>query len=429
MGIVRETPHTRRVYVYFSLLTMLFFATAPEFLLDIPTTYILKNQLQATAPQVSLFRLLTGIPLYLCFLAGMGRDLWNPFGLRDRGIFLLLGPVAAAVCLWIALAPVSYWGLVAGMLLLYAAFRMIQAAFNGLMALVGQEQLMSGRLSAIFNVIGNAGIVVATLAAGPMVERMTPREIFLGAGVTAALFLPIGLWKPRAVFNHAYDNPLASGSTPMEDIRRLVKHKAIYPAMAINFLWYFNPGINTPAQFYLTERLHAPDSTYAYYFATFIAAMIPVNLFYGYLCTRVTAKRLLWWGTLIGVLQMVPLAFVRTADMALPMAALMGMLGGIATSAYYDLAVRSCPAGLQGTLMMLVMASTFAAMRWGDYLGAWIYTSDAENGIYYCVGATVVVYASILGVLPMIPKHVVDTADGQADPEATAAVISKIQAG
>jgi len=429
MIAIRETPQTRQVYSYFGLLTMLYFVAAPEFLLDIPTTYILKNQLQATAPQVSLFRLLTGIPLYFCFLAGLGRDLWNPFGLRDRGIFLLMAPAAAGVCIWIALAPVTYGGLLAGMFLLYAAFRMIQAAFTGLMALVGQEQLMSGRLSAIFNVVGNGGIVVSTMASGPMVERMTPREIFLLAGGVSALFLCFCLWKPRAVFGHSYASPHASGSTLVADVRRLVRHKAIYPAMLVNFLWYFNPGINTPAQFYLTEQLHASDATYSYYFATFIAAMIPINMLYGYLCTRITAKRLLWWGTLLGILQMVPLLLVRTAEMAVPMAALMGMFGGIATSAYYDLAVRSCPPGLQGTLMMLVMASTFAAMRWGDYLGAWIYTSDPRNGFFYCVGATLVVYSSILGVLRLIPAHVVETPDGQADPVAQAAVIAEIQEG
>lgn len=428
MPPAQATAPPRRIYVYFSLLTVLYFTAAPEFLLDIPTSYILKNQLQATAPQVSLFRLLTGIPLYFCFLAGLTRDLWNPFGMRDRGIFLLMAPLGAAVSVWIAVSPITYAGLLAGMVLLHIVFRLMQASFNGLVALVGQEQLMSGRLSAIFNILGSGGIVLATVASGPMVERMTPRQIFLIAGAFSALFLAFAVWKPRVVFSHAYDNPHATGSTLIGDLRRLVRHKAIYPAMLVNFLWYFNPGVNTPAQFYLTERLHASDSTYSYYFATFVAAMIPACLLYGYLCTRITARRLLWWSTAIGIFQMVPLLFVHTPDMAVPMAAIMGALGGMAAAAFYDLSVRSCPPGLQGTLMMLVMGVTFCAMRWGDYLGAWIYASDPQNGFYYCVAFTIAVYISILFVLPFIPRHVVDTADGQSDPVAEAEVIAEISA-
>jgi hypothetical protein len=50
----------------------------PGFLLDIPTSYMLKNVLHASASQISGFRLLTGIPFYLGFVFGMVRDLWSP---------------------------------------------------------------------------------------------------------------------------------------------------------------------------------------------------------------------------------------------------------------------------------------------------------------------------------------------------------------
>jgi hypothetical protein len=84
---VDSPPRTRPIYLYFGFLTLLAYLVAPEYLLDIPTSYMLKNHLHATAPQVSLFRLLTGIPLYVAFLFGLVRDLWNPFGWRDRGYF------------------------------------------------------------------------------------------------------------------------------------------------------------------------------------------------------------------------------------------------------------------------------------------------------------------------------------------------------
>ncbi len=75
---------------------------------------------------------------------------------------------------------------------------------------------------------------------------------------------------------------------------------------------------------------------------------------YGFLCKKVSLNKLLWWGTVIAVPQMIPLAFIQSGDLALMLAAPIGLLGGIASGAYFDLAIRSCPPGLQGTLMMLV---------------------------------------------------------------------------
>ncbi len=80
-------------------------------------------------------------------------------------------------------------------------------------------------------------------------------------------------------------------------------------------------------------------------------------------------------------------------------------MGGIATAAYFDLAMRSCPPGLQGTLMMLVDGVLALSARAGDLLGSWIYNSSPMHGFTYCVIATTVVYALILPLIPLAPKH------------------------
>src|SRR5208283_3060609 len=129
-------------------LTLLVYVVMPHgYLLDITTSFMLKNDLHATATQVSTFRLITAIPVYLSVLFGLTRDLWNPFGLRDRGYFLLFAALTAAVFVWMAYAPLSYAGLVTGLLLVMVTFRLVTAAYWGLLALIGQERLMSGRLS------------------------------------------------------------------------------------------------------------------------------------------------------------------------------------------------------------------------------------------------------------------------------------------
>src|SRR5208283_5107435 len=90
--------------------------------------------------------------------------------------------------------------------------------------------------------------------------------------------------------------------------------------------------------------------------ALFAASFIPTFMVFGLLCQRVPLKTLLLWGTVVAIPQMVPLLFIHSVTGALIAAAPIGLMGGIATAAYLDLIIRSCPGGLQGTLLMMSAA-------------------------------------------------------------------------
>jgi predicted MFS family arabinose efflux permease len=414
----------RQAYLYFGPLTLLVYLVLPHgWLLDIVTSYMLKNQLHATATQVSLFRLFTALPVYVSFLFGLGRDLWNPFGMRDRGFFFLFAPLSAALFTWMALSRLSFAGLFTGMLLVMLTFRFVSAAYQGLLALVGQEKLMSGRLSALWNVLTYVPYFVGSFASGYATEHLRPRETFLIIAALTMLISLFALWKPRAVFNDAYNQPFAKGSNLAGDIRRLLKHRAIYAPILIMLMFQFSPASNTPLQYYLTDHLHASDAAYANFNGIFLATLIPGFLLYGWLCRKTSLRTLLWWGSAIAVPQMVPLLWVHSARSALIAAAPIGLMGGLLGCAIYDLAMRSCPAGMQGTLMMLVDGAFVIAMRAGDLLGSKIYTSFPERGFLYCVIATTAMYALILPLILLVPKDLMATADGERNPAMEAAIL------
>jgi len=404
-----------RTLVYFGWLTLfVYLATPAGALVDIQTSYMLKNELHATATQISTFRLVTGIPVYVAFVFGLARDQWSPFGMRDRGYFLVFAPVTALACVWMAYAGFTYMGLLVGTLMAMLAFRFVAAACQGLIALVGQEKLMSGRLSALWNVISSVPVVAGAFASGYVSDHLAARQAIYLVAIFNLLIVALALWKPPSVFGQIYDRKQAHATDFVGNIRRLVRHKAVYPAVLICFLWNFAPGSATPLQFYLTNELHASDSVYSYYNGIFAAAFVPTFLLYGFLCKRVALGKLLWGGTIIAVPQMIPLAFIHSADLALMMAAPTGLMGGIATAAYLDLAMRSCPPGLQGTLMMLVDGVLALSGRAGDLLGSWIYHSAPSHGFVYCVIATTAVYALILTLIPLAPKALIATTDGES---------------
>jgi MFS family permease len=416
-----------QTYVYFGLLTLFAYLTAPtNYLVDITTSYMLKNQLHADAIQVSVFRLLTAIPIYLSFIFGFARDTWNPFGMRDRGYFLIFAPMMAAVFVWMALSHLSYQGLFVGMLLVMLSSRFVSAAYQGLIALVGQERLMSGRLAVVWQVVSTIPTLAGAFASGWIAEHLKPGQTFVILAGLAIVIAVIGLWKPRAVFTGAYEAPQARGSSLVGDLKRLFRHKAIYPAVLLIFMFQFAPGSNTPLQYYLTNHLHASDAIYSDFQGIFAAAFIPVFLLYGFLCKRVAFGKLLFWGMVISVPQMIPLAFIHSASAALLWAGPIGAMGGITAAAIYDLAMRSCPPGMQGTLMMMVEAGNLLSTRGGDLVGSWIYGASPQYGFTYCVVAITVVYALMLPVMLMIPKELLATADGEANPVLEAAVLAEI---
>jgi hypothetical protein len=413
-----ERSRTTQVFLYFGVLSLLVTLASPSsYLIDFSTAYMLKDQLHASASQVANFRLLTGVPTYFAFIFGLTRDLWSPFGRRDRGYFLVFGTVTALVFAGLAFAGLSYGALFVGMLLAMVSSRFVASAHQGLIALTGQEKLMSGRLVVVWQIMVYIPDIIGALTSGWVADNLKPRETFLLCAMLALALALMGFLKPAAVFRGAYEQPLARGSNLWGDLKRLLRHRAIYPAVLVAFMFQFAPGSNTPLQFYLTDKLHASREIYGAYYAVFVAGFIPMFFLYAWLCKRVALSKLLWWGTVITIPQMVPLALIHSPMLAVVLALPIGMMGGIATGAYYDLAIRSCPPGLQGTLMMLVAGFYQLSYRGGDWLGAKIYALSPTNGFLYCVIATTAVYALILPVLLLVPKELIATRDGEANPE------------
>jgi len=428
MTVSNSTQKSRAgaVFLYFTPLTLLVFLVLPNgFLLDIATSFMLKNQVRATPEQIANFRLLTAIPVYLSFFFGLARDLWNPLGLRDRGLFMIFGTITAGVFFGMTSLPLSYWGLLGSMFVVMLSFGFVAAAARGLLALISQEQLMSGRLSALWNAVSSMPYVFGAFAAGYLAS-LTPAYTFALVAVLCAAIAVYGFWKPSAVFGHAYDLPSAQGTSLLGDLKRLVKHRAAYPPVLLVCLSQFEPGLNTPLQFYLANDLHAPDWVYGDFQGILLAGYIPAAAVYGRLCTRIPLRRLLWWATVLWLPAAIPLLLIHSSASALGYAVPIGLANGFAFTAYWDLSMRSCPPGLQGALMMLVAGMYELAYRGGDVIGTHIYASSATHGFLYCVVAGTATSALMLGVLRLIPRELVATADGERNPKVEGEVLAEI---
>jgi Na+/melibiose symporter-like transporter len=276
---------------------------------------------------------------------------------------------------------------------------------------------MSGQVSAVWNIFASIPTVGALFLGGSLSDLLESRSadqaarilFLIGAAIMASVAI-YAAWRPRSVFDNVR-NELGTTVHPLKDVKRLIQHWPIYPALLIWFLWNFAPGSVTPLQYYLQNTLHGSDAQWGQWNAVFAASFVPTFMLFGLLCRKIQLKTLLLWGTVIAVPQLVPLLFVHSAAGALIAAVPMGLMGGITTASYLDLIIRACPEGLQGTTLMTSAALSVIVSRFGDVLGTVLY--DRYGGFAICVAAITIVYALILPALLIIPKALISTADGQ----------------
>jgi hypothetical protein len=413
-----------RIFIYLGFLIVLLAFGAPSGgLIEIPLSFLLKNKLNLTAHELAEFRLLAATPLYLSGLFGFIRDSWDPFGMRDRGFMLLFGAVTAGLYVLFAFIPVSYGSLLIAVALLTSSFLFISSAQNGLTSTIGQQHAMSGQISAVWNIFISIPMIGSLLLGGALSDLLehanadrAVRLLFLVGAAIMAMVAVYAAWRPAAV----YDNIVPerdSSARPMTDLKMLARHWPIYPALLIWLLWNFAPGSVTPLQYHLQDTLHGGDAQWGQWNAIFAGSFIPTFMLFGVLCRRLPLRILLLWGTVAAVPQYIPLLFMQSVAQALIVAVAAGLMGGLATAAYMDLIIRSCPPGLQGTTLMLSSSLFFIVSRFGDVLGTRLY--DSYGGFAACVVAITAVYALILPTLLLVPKRLIATTDGQLPEESS----------
>jgi MFS family permease len=409
----------RTILLYVGTISVALGVTSPPVgLFVIPISFVLKNKLHLSAGGLAAFTLVTGVPAYFGIVFGLVRDRWSPLGLGDRGYFILFGAASAFLYFVSCFVPVSVPMLLAVGTLGVVAYLFLWSGWNGLASSIGRARAMSGQVSAMWNFAGTL-TTFAVLALGGVLSDWLEtlalsdalRVVFALAAICFASIAALGLWKPAAVFG-GLEAERRERHDLVAEMFRLARHWPIYPALAIWCLWNFSPGTGTVLQYYLTDRLHGSDTQWGAYNAIYSLASVPMFAVFGLLARRYPLRPLLWLGAAIGVGQMLPLLFARDASTMVLAAIPVGLLGGIATPAYMDLLIRSCPKGLEGAMMMMAWSLYAISTNLGNVWGTSLY--ESHGGFVTALIATTLVYVLILPLILVTPKELTASADGEA---------------
>ena len=397
------------VLSYFAILNLAVGLGSPLGIAGIPITYFLKDQLHLSPVRLAVFLAVASIPVCAGFAFGFIRDRWRNANWGDRQYLFVCALAAAAGYLWLATSTTDYYKLLSIVLVIVTVYVMIFASAQALMTGVAQAHGMTGRLSVVFSFGYFTPAVISALAGGWLVAHASVRGTFLIAAATTLVIVMQSFWRLEAATE--FENSLTPYEKGFAAIRRLIHHRPLWPAAAIYFLWNFSPGWGTPMFYHLTEHVRISSELFGTFTALQSLFFLPTSLLYGFLCTREPLSRLLWWGTIVAILQG-PIMFLAMGPAStIIVAILYGLFGGFATAAYIDLIMRSCPKGLEGTAMMVANTSMFAlAGNAGNLLGSWIYSS---GGFASAVIITTLATALIVPLLAAVPPHLTSTRDGE----------------
>ncbi|HEX7946118.1 MAG TPA: MFS transporter [Phenylobacterium sp.] len=416
-GPMSAAERTRLMIYAGVLLTLVQFAVPYEGLIGLPVLFFLKNRLHLSAHGVATFNLIASIPLFVGFAFGFLRDTWSPFGRGDRAHLVVFGlATAASYAVMVAFQP-TYAVLLLGVLAGTTTIQMVSSAGRGASAAIGQEEAVTGQASVAGNLAYAIPGLVAYFAGGALSGYLESRDavaasrtLFAVGGGLMVIVALMGAFGPKRLFDHHHAQ--AREHTMAADFVRLFRHKPLYPIMAIQLLWQFSPAVGAVLPFHLANDLHASDAQVGAWYGIFFGSFVPVYVVYTWLCRRVRLNALLWIGTALAVVQMTPMLIAGTPDQALVAACAMGLIGGLGQAAYTDLAIRACPQGLQGSMIMMFIAMYYVSLRFGDVLGAYLF--DQKGGYHTALYASMAVYALILPVLLLVPRRLTATYEGEA---------------
>jgi len=397
------------VLAYFAILNIAVGLGSPLGIAAIPITYFLKDNLHLSPVRMAVFLAIVSIPVCAGFAFGFIRDRWRSARWGDRQYLLSCGLAAAGTYLWIATSTIDYSKLLSLVFLVVILYVMIFAAAQALMTGVAQSHGMTGRLSVAFSFGYFTPAVLSALAGGWLVAHASVRGTFLIAGAVTLVIALQAFWRLEAASD--FEHSFGRAEDGFAALRRLLRHRPLWPAAVIYFLWNFSPGWGTPMFYHLTERVRISSELFGTFTALQSLFFLPTTLLYGFLCTRAPLSRLLWWGTIVAILQGPIMFLARGPASTIAVSVLYGLFGGFATAAYIDLIMRSCPKGLEGTAMTVSQTSAFAlAGNSGNLLGSWIYS---KGGFASAVIITTLATALIVPVLRSIPPKLIATRDGE----------------
>ena len=366
-----------RLLVFFALVYVVEGVGQVDGLIAQPLSFYLKEVHGWTALEVSTYLTIFNFPWIIKPLYGAFSDFVPLFGYRRKPYLLAANIVAAGAFLWVTQLTAPGELLWALELTAYA-MAMSSTLCGAVLVENGQRFGESGKFVNQQWLWFNAATMFALIAGGQLAQRLPPTSAL---HVAAA----IGAIAPLAVlFGTVFLIP--DKKTPIDlpalratfgSLMTAFRKRELWIVGLFLFLYHFNPGLNTPLYYHMTDNLKFSQGYIGVLGSIEAAGWIVGALLYRACFEDMSSKRLLNLSIALGTVTTAAFVFLASETSAAILSFCSGFAAMVATVATVTLAADYCPPRLEGftfaVMMSIINLSTSLSGTFGAFLFDYVF--------------------------------------------------------
>jgi MFS family permease len=366
-----------RLLVFFALVYVVEGVGQVEGLIAQPLSFYLKEVHGWTALEVSAYLAIFNFPWIIKPLYGAFSDFVPLLGYRRKPYLLAANIAAAGAFLWVnqLTAPGELlWALE----LAAYAMAMSSTVCGAVLVENGQRLGGSGRFVNQQWLWFNVATMFASIAGGALAQRLPPTSaLHVAAAIVAIAPLAVLFGTVFLIPDKKSPIDLPALRTTFASLVTAFSKRELWVVGLFLFLYYFNPGLNTPLYYHMTDNLKFSQGYIGILGSIEAAGWIIGALLYRAWFEDMSSKRLLNLSIALGTVTTAAFVFLAGETSAAILSFCSGFAAMVATVATVTLAADYCPPRSEGftfaVMMSIINLSTSLSGTFGAFLFDYVF--------------------------------------------------------
>jgi len=361
-----------RLLVFFALVYVVEGVGQVVGLIAQPLSFYLKEVHGWSALQVSAYLAIFNFPWIIKPIYGAFSDFVPLFGYRRKPYLLAANAVAAGAFFWVTqlTAPGE---LVWALELSAYAMAISSTVCGAVLVENGQRLGESGKFVNQQWLWFNAATMFASIAGGELAQRLPPTAaLHTAAAIVAIAPLAVLVGTQFLIPDKKTPIDLPALRSTFASLVTAFRRRELWIVGLFLFLYYFNPGLNTPLYYYMTDGLKFSQGYIGILGSIGAAGWILGALLYRGLFEDMSSKRLLNLSIALGTVTTAAFVFLAGATSAAILSFCGGFAAMLATVATVTLAADYTPPRSEGfafaVMMSIINLSTSLSGTFGAFL-------------------------------------------------------------
>jgi MFS family permease len=361
-----------RLLVFFALVYVVEGVGQVDGLIAQPLSFYLKEVHGWSALQVSAYLTIFNFPWIIKPIYGAFSDFVPLFGYRRKPYLLAANAVAAGAFFWVTqlTAPGE---LVWALELSAYAMAISSTVCGAVLVENGQRLGESGKFVNQQWLWFNAATMFASIAGGELAQRLPPTAaLHTAAAIVAIAPLAVLVGTLFLIPDKKTPIDLPALRSTFASLVTAFRRRELWVVGLFLFLYYFNPGLNTPLYYYMTDGLKFSQGYIGILGSIGAAGWILGALLYRGLFENMSSKRLLNLSIALGTVTTAAFVFLAGETSAAILSFCGGFAAMLATVATVTLAADYTPPRSEGfafaVMMSIINLSTSLSGTFGAFL-------------------------------------------------------------